>query len=79
MVFASVSGKLNRMDVTGEKLSSAHVNIWGSQEETPHQNTFIPSWMLPLPTASVLREKTQAWQEEQHKVHTEKALANGGI
>lgn len=35
-VFASVSGKLNRMDVTGEKLSSARRHIWGSQEKLPN-------------------------------------------
>lgn len=86
-VFASVSGKLNRMDVTGEKLSSARRHIWGSQEKLPNgpilnafffpQNALIPSWMVPLPTVPVLGEMTRAWQT--CKLDTEKALATRGF
>lgn len=77
-IFASVSRKLNRIDVTGEKLSSACRHIRGSQKKLcqtgqqwmlflpppPPQNALIPSWMLLLPTVPVLGEMTQAWHEE---------------
>lgn len=80
-VFASVSGKLNRMDVTGEKPSSARRHIWGSQEKqaniecSPPKNTLIP----------VAANSPNPWRDDAglagrtRKLHSEKALATRGF
>lgn len=91
-IFASVSRKLNRIDVTGEKLSSACRHIRGSQKKLCQTGQ---QWMLflPPPTPKCFNSLMDAaaanspspWRDDAglawrtRKLQTEKALATRGF